>query len=277
MNETGKKDNNWIVKLISLPLLGYTIYRTVELLSLTLPPDNWWVGLAALFALDIGVVGWAHYYTHNAQSEDQERIALGMIWLCITGVGLAMFGDTFYQTSHREFVNVKSDFTFWAIVVQGIIIMANIVAGVFVPIISPGARLKREERRIYHDIEVKKLEAIKNNAQTLANEAAQVHGAHWLEQQRAQLRPYQLDQPSAPVIPEKPRSTPLHNPVDTFSNNFEAVTAPYVTESVTDKKPKQKECAYCGETFTTTRADARYCKDACRTKASRERGKVADL
>jgi hypothetical protein len=37
----------------------------------------------------------------------------------------------------------------------------------------------------------------------------------------------------------------------------------------------ERECDGCGETFTPTRSDSRYCKDACRQKAYRKR-KAAD-
>lgn len=199
-----KKSSNWIIKLISYGMLLYTGYRTVELMSLTLPPDNWWVGFFALFALDIGVLAWTHYYMHHAQSDEQERIAFFMIWLCVGGVALAMFGDTFYQTSKRDFMSVKSDFTFWAIVVQGIIIVSNLAAGIWVLISSPIAKLERQNRRIYFDIEEKKQAAIKGKADILAKEAAEIEANYWLEEERQKYRVKLMEHSKPLELPGKP-------------------------------------------------------------------------
>jgi hypothetical protein len=194
-----KKGNNWIIIILGSILLCYTGVRTWELMSMTLPPEFWWVAVFALVALDVGVVLWAAYYVHYAQSKAQEVIAIIMVVACLLGVGLAVLGDTLLQASKRDFASAKTDIAYWAIVVQAAIVFLNVVMATTVHMISPDAQQLRRRRRIYYDIEERKLDALAKNAEKFAPETAQVHADKWLEDERAQIRPLQLRGRSMPV------------------------------------------------------------------------------
>jgi hypothetical protein len=60
---------------------------------------------------------------------------------------------------------------------------------------------------------------------------------------------------------------------------LEAPVTP-VTGPVTDEEPaatpSRNKCAFCGQPFTPSRSDARYCSDACRVKDYRRRLKAGD-
>jgi hypothetical protein len=40
------------------------------------------------------------------------------------------------------------------------------------------------------------------------------------------------------------------------------------------RRLKQRECASCGKSFTTSRTDARFCSGACRVRARRQRARA---
>lgn len=204
-----KKGNNWIIIILGAVLLLYTGFRAWELLSMTLPPDLGAIAIFALVALDGGVVAWAFYYVHYAQSRAQEVVAIIMVVICLLGVGLTVMGDTLFQASKRDFTGAKTDIAFWAIVVQAVIIFANVVTATIVHMASPDAQQLRRKRRIYYDIEERTLQAIAKNAEKLAGEKAQVYADRWLEDERAQIRPIQLKERSEPVVPiaGKPKAT----------------------------------------------------------------------
>lgn len=212
-----KKGNNWIIIALGTVLLGYTGYRTFDIMGMTLPPELWWISIFALVALDVGVVLWAAYHVYHAQSKLQENIAIGMVILCLAGVGITVLGDSLFQANKREFASAKTDIAFWAIVVQSVIVFANVITATIVHMASPDANLERQRRRVYHSIEQQKNKAIADRAQILAAEAANIYADHWLEQQRAMYRPIRLQEPSQPLyqIPaSQPEPKPLQAPVE---------------------------------------------------------------
>jgi hypothetical protein len=83
--------------------------------------------------------------------------------------------------------------------VQAAIVFLNVVMATTVHMISPDAQQLRRRRRIYYDIEERKLDALAKNAEKFAPETAQVHADKWLEDERAQIRPLQLRGRSMPV------------------------------------------------------------------------------
>jgi hypothetical protein len=245
-----KKGNNWIIIALGTVLLGYTGYRTFDIMGMTLPPELWWISIFALVALDVGVVLWAAYHVYHAQSKLQENIAIFMVVLCLAGVGITVLGDSLFQANKREFASAKTDIAFWAIVVQSVIVFANVITATVVHMASPDANLERQRRRVYHNIELQKNKAISDRAQILAAEAANIYADHWLEQQRAMYRPIKLQEPSQPLYqlptpPQEPRTIQVpveqtvappapvttaqepYNPAKTFSNNFDVMQQIY--------------------------------------------------
>lgn len=213
-----KKGNNWIIIALGTVLLGYTGYRTFDIMGMTLPPELWWISIFALVALDVGVVLWAAYHVYHAQSKLQETVAIIMVILCLAGVGITVLGDTLFQANKREFTSAKTDIAFWAIVVQSVIVFANVITATIVHMASPDANLERQRRRVYHNIEQQKNKAIADRASILASEAANIYADHWLEQQRAMYRPIVLQQPSQPLYqPPAPQPEPktLQAPLQT--------------------------------------------------------------
>lgn len=117
-----------LLKLMEWGLLGYTAYRTYDLVSMTLPENSFIVAGLALAGIDLAFLIWQHVYSSKATTDpNQKAIALTMI--IVTGVGIAatLIGDTFYQASHRN-PAIKADFSQLAIWIVVAAIMANLIA-----------------------------------------------------------------------------------------------------------------------------------------------------
>src|SRR5512136_614188 len=83
-----------MIWLIAGSLLLFTGFRSVHLVSSTLPADAQILGFAALAALDLGLLAWLFYATRGARGP-QRTIAVLMICVDLAGVAAAVIGDTF--------------------------------------------------------------------------------------------------------------------------------------------------------------------------------------
>jgi len=98
-----RKIGSLVVSLLALALLAYSAARSLDFISLTLPPDQKilaWFGLAAL---DGGVIAWLLAFLYGSAGW-QRPIAGLMILIDFLGVCAMFTLDTLYQSGKAGMV-----------------------------------------------------------------------------------------------------------------------------------------------------------------------------
>lgn len=167
-------------------LLIYSATRSLDFISLTLPPDKQilaWFGLAAL---DGGLIAWTLAYLHGAKGW-QRPIAFGMVVVDLLGV-IAMFTlDTLYNAGANGMTTTLTQAEiYYAVLALSIVIGLNIAATVASHLMSPDALRAQAEEEADDKIETATLEQITKNADTLAAEVAPLVAADWVNKKRVQ-------------------------------------------------------------------------------------------
>jgi hypothetical protein len=149
------KRDDTMVWLIAIGLLLFTGYRSMHLVSSTLPADAQVLAFAALLALDLGALGWLRFANGGAR-ERQRGIAVLMIVVDLAGVTAAVVADTALIAAPEASRSLVETIALWAVPV---IVAANVAATFAVTILDP-ERAKREAERVrLEEIEAAKREA----------------------------------------------------------------------------------------------------------------------
>ncbi len=167
-------------------LLIYSATRSLDFISLTLPPDKQilaWFGLAAL---DGGLIAWTLAYLHGAKGW-QRPIAFAMVIVDLIGA-IAMFTlDTLYNAGTKGLVvSLTEQEIMWAVIGLSAVIGLNIAATVANHLLSPEALRQQAEEEADDKIETATLEKITENADALAAEVAPIVAADWVSKKRVQ-------------------------------------------------------------------------------------------
>lgn len=215
-----KKIGALLVTLLGIALLVYSATRSLDFISLTLPPDRQilaWFGLAAL---DGGLIAWLLAYLYGSHGGWQRAIALLMVFVDLAGA-VAMFTlDTLYQTgkSGMTIALTPEEIQTAVLALSGVIAL-NIVATVAHHMTEPEQMKRQAEEDAFAKVEDATLKQIKDNADALAAEVAPILAADWKRTMRARYLA-NLTQPQLPVLDVQAKDVeaePLPQPA--FSNN----------------------------------------------------------
>ncbi|MBV6449716.1 MAG: hypothetical protein MHPDNHAH_00429 [Anaerolineales bacterium] len=167
-------------------LLVYSATRSLDFISLTLPPNKQILAWFALAALDGGLIAWTLGYLHGAKGW-QRPIAFGMVVVDLLGV-IAMFTlDTLYNAgSNGMTVTLTQEEIYYAVLALSGVIGLNIAATVASHLMSPEALKQQAEEEADDKIETATLEQITKNADALAAEVAPIVAADWISKKRVQ-------------------------------------------------------------------------------------------
>jgi hypothetical protein len=180
-----KKMGSLAVVMLSGLLLVYSASRSLNFISLTLPPDRQilaWFGLAAL---DIGLVVWLVAFLHGSHGWQRPTAALMVVVDLIGAIGI-FSADTWYEAGKAGLIRTMS-----ADQVQGVVIIlcgiiAVNIAGAVVHVISDPEQLKAMAEEDAQDrIEDATLKKILESAEQLAAELAPKIAADWSIRTRA--------------------------------------------------------------------------------------------
>lgn len=167
-------------------LLIYSATRSLDFISLTLPPDKQilaWFGLAAL---DGGLIAWVLAYLYGAKGW-QRPIAFGMVIVDLIGVITMFTLDTLYNTGTKGLtVSLTEQDIKWAVIGLSAVIGLNIAATVASHLMAPEALRAQAEEEADDKIETATLEQITKNADSLAAEVAPIVAADWVSKKRVQ-------------------------------------------------------------------------------------------
>ena len=139
----------WVIRAYSFVLLGYTGWRTYDLLLHNLPAD-WSSSLLAmlfLFAAEIGLVLWHEASINSTTTYTQHYVATALTWLDFVGSTVAGVGDMIIRQT------IIGDYAVPPLLAMVIIyglpaIMAANVAGALVYLSNDGQAVKDREKRM---------------------------------------------------------------------------------------------------------------------------------
>lgn len=176
-----KKISAFLVSTLGLALLIYSATRSINFISMTLPPDRQilaWFGLAAL---DGGLITWSLVYLYRSHGW-QRPIALIMTFVDMIGAFVMFTLDTIYQMGKAGMTKaLTQDELLGAALALSLVILINIAATVAYHLADPGRLYEQAEEEAFDELDTATLQKIKKDAKNLAARAAPVLAAQWLE------------------------------------------------------------------------------------------------
>jgi len=121
----------FLILLVGAVLFVFVVVREVNLVMLSLKPDQWYLGLAAVAALSGGVVCWYLAFKYLADNDNQQTVAVVMWVVSFIGSAAAVLVETFITSAENGNV-LKPDkgIITVAISVVSIVILVNVAGGV---------------------------------------------------------------------------------------------------------------------------------------------------
>lgn len=153
-----------MIWLIAGALLLFTGFRSVHLVSSTLPADAQILGFAALAALDLGLLAWLVYATRGARGA-QRTIAVLMICVDLAGVSAAVIGDTMLIGGGSSASGLVSTVALW---VLPVIVIANVAATVACHLLDPNQAMRDANRALQDELDWQVARGIQSNASQVA-------------------------------------------------------------------------------------------------------------
>jgi hypothetical protein len=186
-----KKIGTLIVTVLGTLLLVYSATRSLDFISLTLPPDRQilaWFGLAAL---DGGLIAWLLAFLYGSRGGWQRAISLLMILIDLVGA-VAMFTlDTLYNTGKTGMTaTLTPDEIQTAVLALSGVIALNIAAVVAHELTDPEKLKAAAEEEAFSKVEDATLKQISQNADQLAAQLAPTLAADWMQNTRARYTAY---------------------------------------------------------------------------------------
>jgi hypothetical protein len=173
------------VIMLSGLLLVYSASRSLNFISMTLPPERQvlaWFGLAAL---DVGLVVWLVAFLYGSHGWQRPLSAL-MVMVDLVGAIAIFTADTWYEAGRAGLIGAMSQDQVQGIVIVlcGIIAL-NIAGAVAHMVLDPEQMRNMAEEDAMDKIESETLKKITEQAEQLAAELAPKIAADWSTRTRA--------------------------------------------------------------------------------------------
>lgn len=166
---------------VILSLLGYTAARTLDFLSLSFGPTQQvmpWLGLAAF---DGGSLGWYIFFKYSARGW-QRGFSFLMVFVCLSGVCICTYADTFMVASHNGLVTLPIGIANNALVGTVVIILVNVVMCFITHMVHPEAIRQWKVESAHDKIEDMTLKAIDQGSTLIAGDISSQLGQQWQAQ-----------------------------------------------------------------------------------------------
>ena len=163
----------FLLYAMGLVLLLYTAYRTVSLVSQTLPKEAALLSIAAVVAFDGGIIAWLFYFTRGAKSNQQVAIAGGMIFVDFIGVAILFISHTLLNerlyAQNPDTLRNLGILAIWTLVIGT---LANVGALLLSHAFDPDEIMTRARRDVEAEISRKAVELVEAEAAKLAGQVA---------------------------------------------------------------------------------------------------------
>lgn len=154
-------------------LLLYTSYRTINLVSMTLPQEAVLLSVAAVVAFDGGIIAWLFYFTRGAKSNQQVAIAGAMVLVDFAGVAILFISHTLLNerlyAQNPETLRNLGVLAIWTLVIGT---LANVGALLLSHAFDPDEIMTRARRDVEAEISKKAVELVEAEAAKLAGQVA---------------------------------------------------------------------------------------------------------
>lgn len=188
-------------------LLVYSASRSLNFISMTLPPERQVLAFFGLAALDVGLVVWLIAFLYGSHGW-QRPLAAFMVAIDMIGA-IAMFSaDTWYEAGRSGLIKTMTpDEISGVVIVLCGIIAANIIGAVVHVVVDPEQLKSMAEEEAFDKIEDATIKKISEQADALAAELAPKIAIDWSTRTRARYssklstRQYQPAQIAAVVPP----------------------------------------------------------------------------
>ena len=154
-------------------LLLYTSYRTINLVSMTLPQEAVLLSVAAVVAFDGGIIAWLFYFTRGAKSNQQVAIAGAMVLVDFTGVAILFISHTLLNerlyAQNPDTLRNLGVLAIWTLVIGT---LANVGALLLSHAFDPDEIMTRARRDVEAEISKKAVELVEAEASKLAGQVA---------------------------------------------------------------------------------------------------------
>ena len=158
---------------MGLGLLIFTGYRTVSLVSQTMPQEAAILSIAALVAFDGGIVAWLYYFSRGAKSNQQVAIAGAMVFIDFIGVGILFISHTLLNerlyAQNPDTLRSLGVLAIWTLVIGT---LANVGALLLSHAFDPDEIMTRARRDVEAEISKKAVELVEAEAAKLAGQVA---------------------------------------------------------------------------------------------------------
>jgi hypothetical protein len=210
-----KKVGALLVTVLGFLLLAYSATRSLDFISLTLPPDRQIMAYVALAALDGGLVAWLVSFMFGSRGW-QRVISILMVVIDLAGVIVMFTADTVYNSGKAGLIQaLTADEILTTILALSAIIGMNIAATIAHHLTDPERLREMAQEDAFSKIEDAALKQISQNAEQLAAQLAPTLAADWMANTRARymagigtgkvpmldLTTQDVDKPPAPAAP----------------------------------------------------------------------------
>ena len=176
-----KKIGTLVVTLLGLMLLVYSATRSLDFISLTLPPDKQAGAYFGLAALDGGLIAWLMSYLYGSRGGWQRGISMIMIVVDLIGCVVMSTLDTLYNTGQIGITAALTPAEMqMAVLGLSSVIALNISATVAHEITHPDKMREAAEEEAFGRVEEATLRQISGNAAQLAAQLAPTLAADWM-------------------------------------------------------------------------------------------------
>lgn len=214
-----KKIGVLIVSILGGALLVYSATRSLDFISLTLPPDRQVLAYFGLAALDGGVIAWLLSYLYGSRGGWQRAISVLMLIVDVIGAIAIFTLDTLYQTGQNGMTEAMSPEAITnAVLALSAIIALNIVGTIVHHVTEPDKLKEQAEEEAFSKVEEAALKQISKNADALAAKLAPTMAADWMQQTEAKYLSY-LGTGKMPRVNVTPANVPARPPFILPLNN----------------------------------------------------------
>ena len=216
-----------LATLLALALLVYSAMRSLDFISLTLPPDKQVLAYFGLAALDGGLVIWLLNFLYGAKGGYQRGISILMVIVDFIGA-VAMFTlDTLYNTGQAGMTAAMTpqEMQTAVLALSGIIAL-NIGATVAHHIMDPDNRQRMAEEDAADKIEEEALKKISDSIPALAASLSEDLATDVLSDIRGRYASgLKIGRNGRAQLPKPASRLPAH----TQTNAFDAGNQPEIT------------------------------------------------
>ncbi len=184
-----KKIGALLVTILGIALLFYSATRSLDFISLTLPPGRQILAYFGLAALDGGLIAWFLAYLYGSSGGWQRGIALLMVVVDFAGA-VAMFTlDTLYNTGKSGMTAMMSESEIQtAVLVLSAVIALNIASTIAHHLTDPDQLKAQAEEEAKAEVDDLALNLVRQNSKILASQMAPQIAAEWMDSTAAKYR-----------------------------------------------------------------------------------------